>query len=105
MDGIYISNIYFGKKINELKKTFLQNIDNDDFAIPFEKNSLGNSNSVNQNLELQEIRQYIQTRITFNKGIEWKRIKAPLKDAFGSDINCDINKNCALHLHSMSSKK
>jgi hypothetical protein len=45
----------------------------------------------------------MQTRITFNKGADWSRIRAPVKDSLDKKIDCDISKNCSLHLHSVSS--
>ncbi|EGR30448.1 hypothetical protein IMG5_131920 [Ichthyophthirius multifiliis] len=76
VDGIYIANIYQGKKIEELKKSLLQkNPDSSNFDIPLESSI--NKKSQQQkisDINTQDLQKYIQTRITFNKGGNWSRI-------------------------------
>lgn len=44
----------------------------------------------------------LQTRITFDDGSKWHPLAPPKKDAKGKDLDCD-KRDCALHLHSVTS--
>lgn len=49
----------------------------------------------------EEFRHYIKTMISFNKGGDWKRIKAPERDFEGKRFDC--GEYCYLNLHGISS--
>ncbi|EGR32320.1 hypothetical protein IMG5_088080 [Ichthyophthirius multifiliis] len=92
VDGIYIANVYDGKKVEQYKKDLQQ-----------QSQTEGDEN-IEKNHEKPNLEKYLQTRITFNKGGDWIKIRAPSKDSQDHRIDCDYSKGCSLHLHSVSSK-
>ena len=57
--------------------------------------------SKNDNLS-QELKDFIQTYITYNKGGNWHLINAPDRDSEGKKYDC--GENCHLNLHGSSNK-
>lgn len=57
--------------------------------------------SANKNKSVEGYKDFIKTLISFNKGGDWKRIKAPLRDVDGRLYDC--GDDCYLNLHGLSS--
>jgi len=53
----------------------------------------------NRNEKTEAYKDFIQTVITFNKGGNWKRLRAPLRDIDGKKFECET---CHLNLHGMT---
>jgi len=61
--------------------------------------SMQNSNKKRTDHSNNAYKDFMQTTITFNKGGNWKRLKAPLRDVDGKKYDCD---SCYLNLHGVT---
>jgi len=63
---------------------------------------------INYSLKKQKrlkLANFIQTKITFNRGTTWSKIIAPLHDMDGKPFECILEMPCTLHLHIGSSSQ
>ena len=100
VEGVYIANYISGKYMKMAQKEMEQYSNN-------KKNSIGKSikKNINKNPGNKKnlfYKDYIKTVITFNKGGEWQRIKAPKYDSLGKEYEC--GEYCYLNLFGLSSE-
>ena len=97
VEGVYVANVISGKYIKLSKKEMTLKIIN-------AKESLGNSKNTTSTLTKKQTlsyKDYIKTKITFNRGASWERIKAPERDSENKKYNC--GNYCYLNLFGLSS--
>lgn len=110
LEGIYFANIYDPVMVKKLKSEY-----NARDEIPQEKTSNRPTGSRKQfetkateskssGKRYQNLDDYKQTRITFDKGGIWESLTPPKKDARGKKYECEES-DCALHLHSISNQR
>ena len=92
LDGVYLANVYDQKKIELLRGA-------DNSAIPGETISKKQRDKTENHYE--DLENYRQTVISFDKGGIWRPLAAPLKDSDGKKITCPDD-TCSLHLHSIT---
>lgn len=90
LEGIYISNSideeFMEENFEEIQKEEL------------EKDSM--SDKRKKNSEIKHIKNYVKTKISFNKGGSWEEIKAPNRDVNGKLYDCESD--CFLNLYGVS---
>ena len=99
LEGIFFANAYDGKAIQKTKNEWKSK----DEDIPAEnKRKIGKDGSkVIPNKRMQDLDAFKVSYMTWDKGGMWERITPPKFDADGDRIECE-DKDCSLHLHSLS---
>eukprot|EP00331_Platyophrya_macrostoma_P012271 CAMPEP_0176421916 /NCGR_PEP_ID=MMETSP0127-20121128/9447_1 /TAXON_ID=938130 /ORGANISM="Platyophrya macrostoma, Strain WH" /LENGTH=888 /DNA_ID=CAMNT_0017802715 /DNA_START=25 /DNA_END=2691 /DNA_ORIENTATION=+ len=100
LEGIFLANIYDSKMVSKIKSSV------GGVEVPNEKSSKRSGKSRDKGSRptenrMNELDEFKQTRISFDKGGMWSPLTPPKKDALGEVIECE-DKVCSLHLHSMS---
>lgn len=101
LEGIFFANIYDPIIAAKAKNGMIL-----DAEIPTEKGRArpGQKETAavkHPNKRVQDLDEYKQTRITFDKGGMWSPLTPPKYDALGDKMECE-DKICTLHLHSLS---
>ena len=107
IDGIYITNVINADWMNNAK----QELQEEEMR---EKGSMGavkfeymgdKENKISAKQKMNQMMDFIETYITFNKGGLWHRLKPPETDLNGKPFPCSnsTTTHCSLHLHSVSS--
>ena len=98
LDGIYIANSIDPKIMEEHKQEINGEMISEYEAIggTVDHNHKTHTNAV------QEVQNFVQTYITFNKGGKWNLLIAPERDSIGKKYDC--GDFCYLHLQGVGSK-
>lgn len=98
LEGIYIGNAI----ATSFMKDAEQEMEEDEYAEyeSMEENHDSSRHMANKHKKMEGYEDFIKTMITFNKGGDWKRIKAPLRDVEGHLYDC--GSDCYLNLHGLS---
>ena len=97
VEGVYIANVISGKYMKLAAKEIQQ-------VQQKKKESMTKDNKKNtgsHHISNLSYKDYIKTEITFNRGGDWQRLKAPERDSEGKKYNC--GNYCYLNLFGISS--
>ena len=99
VEGVYVANVISGKYMKLAKQEMEQYALNARESMGKEVSYSHNKGShAKKNLSYKD---YIKTLITFNRGGDWKRLKAPERDSEGKRYDC--GNYCFLNLFGLSS--
>ena len=114
LDGIYLANIYDKDAIKRYKNNQVEEglphqvggvkktADSAYKPGSYRPDKIDNIGIANAQAARRGLDDFMQTRISFNKGGMWVPLTPPLKDSEGKRIICS-DEDCSLHLHSISS--
>lgn len=111
LEGIYLANIYDPAILKKLKN---DDASSNGIAVERDTSKPKGTNKAYQTTAVegksdskrsQDLENYKQTRISFDKGAIWEPLDAPKFEANGTKVECEDPKSCFLHLHSISNSK
>lgn len=97
LEGIYIANTID----QQWMKDNQQELQQEEVKSEESMNEKLPTKAKEANDKVNQFKDFIQTFITFNKGGEWRLLKAPDRDITGKHYECE--EFCNLHLHGISS--
>lgn len=102
LEGVFFANVYDSQIVAKVQNEMDEGAD-----VPTERNSKKGKGkeaaSRPVSKRLQDLDEFKQTRISYDKGGMWEPLTPPKFDAEGEEIECE-DKGCALHLHSISNR-